>query len=85
MDTSKKLPFWLRRVDVAVTGKAAAEQRAEFNWRLVSVPLYGLMVVLGSLFALWSICLAFGLTVSLVKAFPAITAIVLLYLFFKRR
>ena len=85
MNTSKNLSFWLHRVDMAVAGKAAAEQRTEFNWRLIEVPLYGLMGVVVGLLALWGICLAFGLAVSLVKAFPVITAIVLLYLVFKRR
>ena len=84
MSTSKKLPFWLRRVDVAVAGKAAAEQRTEFNLRLITVPLHGLMVAVVGVVALWDICLVFGVTVSLVKAFPVIAAIVLIWLFFKR-
>jgi hypothetical protein len=84
VNTSKKLPFWLRRVDVAVVGKAAAEQRTEFNWRLITAPLYGLMVAVVGVVALWVICLVFGVTVSLVKAFPVIAAIVLIWLFFKR-
>ncbi|KWN04822.1 hypothetical protein WT83_30470 [Burkholderia territorii] len=84
MNTSKKLPFWQRRVDVVVAGKAAAEQHTEFNWRLLTVPLYWLMLTAAGVGVIWTICLVFSVTVSLVKAFPVIAAIVLIGLLFKR-
>lgn len=84
MDTTKKLPFWRRRVDVVVAGKAAAEQRTEFNWRLLTVPLYWLMLTAAGVGVFWTICLVFSVTVSLVKAFPVIAAILLIGLLLKR-
>ena len=83
-NTSKKLPFWLRRVDVPVSGKAAAEQRTEFNWQLVTWPLYGALAIVIGLLAVWAGFALFGITVSLVKAFPVVAAVVILYFFFKR-
>lgn len=83
-DTSKKLPFWLRRADVPVAGQAAAEQKAEFNWRLVEVSVYtvgALMIGIGFVLALGAI---FGFAVSIVKTFPIIATIVVLALLFKR-
>lgn len=83
-NTSRKLPFWLRRVDVPVAGQVAAEQKTEFNWSLVFIPLYtfgGAAIV-----TLFVILLAglLGFAVSMVKTFPLVAAIVLLVLLFKR-
>lgn len=82
--TKKKLPFWLRRVDVPVQGQAAAEQRTQFNWPLVYVPAYALgaaLVVTTIVLILGGIV---GVAVSFVKAFPVISAFALLALLFKR-
>ncbi|HEP6430801.1 TPA: hypothetical protein VDB83_005127 [Burkholderia cenocepacia] len=83
-NTEKKLPFWLRRVDVAVDGEVAAAQKAEFNWQLVIVPLnatiFGMFVAL----ALLLLGLLLGFAVSFAKTFPIVSGIALLVLLFKR-
>jgi len=49
MDQSKKLPFWLRRVDRSVRGQAAAIQTIEFNWTLVLTWIVIALVVTGGI------------------------------------
>ncbi|QSL63970.1 hypothetical protein G0D86_29730 (plasmid) [Burkholderia multivorans] len=81
-NTERKLPFWLRRVDVAVQGQAAAEQRIEFNWRLVSVPLNSIVAGLFGIAVGAFVAALFCFAVSLVKTFPVLAASVMIFLLF---
>lgn len=84
-DTTRKLPFWLRRIDVPIDGQTAAQQQVEFNWWLVFAPLYavGAGIVVAAVVA--GIAALVGFTVSTIKAFPVVSAILLLALLFKRQ
>lgn len=84
-DTTKKLPFWLRRVDVPVHGQAAAETKTEFNWWLVFGPLYALGAALAITMIILFMCGILGLAVSAVQMFPIVGAIALLIVLFKRK
>ncbi|TES62232.1 hypothetical protein E2P84_42335 [Burkholderia cepacia] len=44
-DPGEKLPFWMKRVDVAVDGKTGSEQRRVFKWYLVTVPVLAFVVL----------------------------------------
>ncbi|AOJ85188.1 hypothetical protein WS87_00015 (plasmid) [Burkholderia sp. MSMB0856] len=84
-DTTRKLPFWLRRIDVPVDGQTAAQQQVEFNWWLVFAPLYALGAGLVVMVVVAGIAMLVGFTVSMVKAFPVVSGILLLVLLFKRQ
>ncbi|RQV00964.1 hypothetical protein DF039_37285 [Burkholderia cenocepacia] len=83
-DTTHELPFWLRRIDVAVHGQTAAQQRVEFNWWLVYAPM---CATVGGLLATGALGVAalIEFTVSAVEAFPVVSALLLLALLFKRQ
>lgn len=84
-DTTRKLPFWLRRVDVPVHGQTAAQQRVEFNWWLVYAPMCAAVGGLLATAVALGVAALIGFTVSAVKAFPVISAVLLLALLFKRQ
>lgn len=50
MDTSKRLPFWLRRVDTVVAGRAAVETKVVLNGRAITKGISGLALVAAALF-----------------------------------
>ncbi|VWC80446.1 hypothetical protein BLA39750_01158 [Burkholderia lata] len=44
-DPDEKLPFWMKRVDVAVDGQTGSEQRRVFKWYLITVPVLAFVVL----------------------------------------
>lgn len=84
-NTEKKIPFWMRRVDVPVEGSAAAEQRVEFNWKLVYTPFYVACITALLLAVVGMVAAVIGFSVSIVKAFPVAGAIALILVLFGRR